>query len=90
VLSNKEDYFPDPDKFIPERWIKNGKDSQRDIHRFVSLPFGYGRRTCLGRRFAEAEMAILLSKVSSKKRRRRRRNFTSVSFHLFLIHIDFP
>ncbi|KAG5674551.1 hypothetical protein PVAND_004509 [Polypedilum vanderplanki] len=67
VLSNKENYFPDPDKFIPERWIKNGKDSQKDIHRFVSLPFGYGRRTCLGRRFAEAEMVILLSKASSKR-----------------------
>jgi cytochrome P450 family 49 subfamily A len=64
VLSNKDDYFPDPKKFIPERWIKNEEESQKDIHRFCSLPFGYGRRTCLGRRFAEAEMAILLSKVN--------------------------
>jgi cytochrome P450 family 49 subfamily A len=63
VLSNKEEYFPQPHKFIPERWMKNDDESQKDIHRFVSLPFGYGRRTCLGRRFAEAEMAILLSKV---------------------------
>lgn len=64
VLSNKEEYFPEPNKFIPERWMKNEEESQKDIHRFVSLPFGYGRRTCLGRRFAEAEMAILLSKVT--------------------------
>jgi cytochrome P450 family 49 subfamily A len=63
VLSNKEEYFPEPNKFIPERWMKNEEEAQKDIHRFVSLPFGYGRRTCLGRRFAEAEMAILLSKV---------------------------
>jgi cytochrome P450 family 49 subfamily A len=63
VLSNKESYFPEPSKFIPERWLKNDKESQKDIHRFVSLPFGYGRRTCIGRRFAEAELAILLSKV---------------------------
>lgn len=63
VLSNKENYFPDALKFIPERWLKNDVDSQKDIHRFVSLPFGYGRRTCIGRRFAEAELAILLSKV---------------------------
>jgi cytochrome P450 family 49 subfamily A len=63
VLSNKESYFPEPTKFIPERWLKNEDESQKDIHRFVSLPFGYGRRTCIGRRFAEAELAILLSKV---------------------------
>lgn len=63
VLSNKENYFPEPTKFIPERWLKCDAQSQKDIHRFVSLPFGYGRRTCIGRRFAEAELAILLSKV---------------------------
>ncbi|CAG9799187.1 unnamed protein product [Chironomus riparius] len=66
VLSNKEEYFPEPYRFIPERWMKNVKESQKDIHRFISLPFGYGRRTCLGRRFAEAEMAILISKIFRK------------------------
>ncbi|CRL06719.1 CLUMA_CG019477, isoform A [Clunio marinus] len=66
VLSNKESYFPEPSKFIPERWLKNDEQTQNDIHRFVSLPFGYGRRTCIGRRFAEAELAILLSKIFRK------------------------
>lgn len=71
VLSNKEEYFPEAHRFIPERWMKSeAVDScpfaTQKIHPFVSLPFGYGRRTCLGRRFAEAEMAIILSKVSFK------------------------
>ncbi|CAO1299220.1 unnamed protein product [Diamesa tonsa] len=73
VLSNKENYFNEPTKFIPERWLKTeiaGSDScpftNSKIHPFVSLPFGYGRRTCLGRRFAEAELAILLSKIFRK------------------------
>lgn len=55
---------------MPERWLKEKNDenlscpmTKNKIHAFVSLPFGYGRRSCLGRRFAELEMQILLAKV---------------------------
>lgn len=72
VVSNIEEYIDQPDKFIPERWLKTDLKNQRNsscpvehkkIHPFVSLPFGYGRRACLGRRFAEIELQILLAKV---------------------------
>lgn len=32
-------------------------------HPFASLPFGYGRRMCLGRRFAELEIQTIIAKV---------------------------
>lgn len=70
VVSMSEEYFDEPDKFIPERWLKNTDKLEcphKAIHRFVSLPFGYGRRSCLGRRFAETELQILLSKVKTGK-----------------------
>ncbi|XP_055679852.1 probable cytochrome P450 49a1 [Lutzomyia longipalpis] len=73
AASNSHEYFPEPQRFIPERWLKRGEMDVSDcphagqsIHPFVSLPFGFGRRMCIGRRFAEAEMQILLSKLFRK------------------------
>nr|CAD7455655.1 unnamed protein product [Timema tahoe] len=66
VVSNSTKYFQNPDTFMPERWIKKDKDCPAKTHPFVSLPFGFGRRTCLGRRFAEVELQILLAKIFRK------------------------
>lgn len=74
VVSNSEQYFPEPHRFIPERWIKRSETEAsgdaplcphagQKIHPFVSLPFGYGRRMCVGRRFAENELHILVAKL---------------------------
>jgi cytochrome P450 len=38
------------------------------MHPFLSLPFGYGSRMCVGRRFAEQEMYIFLAKVIQRFR----------------------
>lgn len=62
VMSNEEEYFKDSNQFLPERWLKNNC-LNRPAHPFVSLPFGYGKRMCLGKRFAELEIQILLAKV---------------------------
>ncbi|KAF5295462.1 hypothetical protein FQR65_LT10450 [Abscondita terminalis] len=72
VVSNIEYYFDQPNEFIPERWLKTEMlidgcpVKHKKIHPFVSLPFGYGRRACLGRRFAEMELQILLAKIFRK------------------------
>ncbi|XP_046623508.1 probable cytochrome P450 301a1, mitochondrial isoform X1 [Neodiprion virginianus] len=63
VISNQDKYFPGSEEFLPERWM-TGRDFNHGVkHAFASLPFGYGRRMCLGRRFAELEMIIVLAKV---------------------------
>ncbi|KAF7378859.1 hypothetical protein HZH66_015093 [Vespula vulgaris] len=59
VISNLDKYFPRSNEFYPERWLQD--DGVR--HAFASLPFGYGKRMCLGRRFAELEMIIVISKI---------------------------
>ncbi|XP_070561087.1 probable cytochrome P450 49a1 [Ptychodera flava] len=57
-----EEYFPEPDKFIPERWIR-GHEMQTNVSPFCILPFGHGPRMCLGRRVAEQELQIILAKL---------------------------
>jgi len=63
VLGRMSKYISDPETFSPERWLKQC-DTSNVIHPFASLPYGHGPRMCLGRRFADLEMQILLSKVS--------------------------
>ncbi|KAL7288610.1 hypothetical protein TKK_0017347 [Trichogramma kaykai] len=66
ILSLDEKHFPRPNEFIPERWLKGCEDTVRpgkDAHPFAYMPFGFGPRTCIGRRFAEAEMKVLIAKL---------------------------
>ncbi|XP_055920745.1 probable cytochrome P450 49a1 [Eupeodes corollae] len=72
VVSNDTTYFPEPKRFMPERWMKQIQPSVtcphagQKIHPFVSLPFGFGRRMCVGRRFAEIELNTILAKIFRK------------------------
>ena len=66
-VCQNEKHFREAKKFIPERWIKQDDESRpeaKNAHPFVFMPFGFGPRMCLGRRFAELEMEIVLAKVS--------------------------
>ncbi|KAK3923649.1 putative cytochrome P450 [Frankliniella fusca] len=62
VASNQERYFPEAGRFRPERWLREHQASC-PAHPFASLPFGYGRRMCIGRRFAELELHTVIAKM---------------------------
>ncbi|XP_049985572.1 sterol 26-hydroxylase, mitochondrial [Alexandromys fortis] len=64
VASRDPSVFSEPDSFQPDRWLRNkGTENSRIQHPFGSVPFGYGVRSCLGRRIAELEMKLLLSRL---------------------------
>ncbi|MCW3040787.1 MAG: cytochrome [Solirubrobacterales bacterium] len=74
--------YPDPYAFRPERFLEQGPGT------FTWLPFGGGRRRCLGQAFAMLEMRVVLAEllattdlaaapdVAGKDEGRRRRHIT--------------
>ncbi|XP_023942759.2 cytochrome P450 CYP12A2 [Bicyclus anynana] len=60
-----EEQFPKPTEFIPERWIvdKNDPLYYGNAHPFSHTPFGFGVRSCIGRRIAELEIETFISKM---------------------------
>ena len=53
-------FGPDPESFVPERWLD---ESRKRPHPFSVRPFGFGRRLCLGKRFAELEMQLAIIRI---------------------------
>lgn len=43
-FQNDEKYFPNPDKYIPERFEENV-----NINQLIHFPFGFGPRICIGK-----------------------------------------
>ncbi|XP_006891952.1 PREDICTED: sterol 26-hydroxylase, mitochondrial-like [Elephantulus edwardii] len=67
VVSRDPDIFPEPERFEPRRWLRTSQpDALGASHPFGSVPFGYGVRACLGRRIAELEMYLVLTRLIQK------------------------
>ncbi|XP_049822116.1 cytochrome P450 6a2-like [Aethina tumida] len=56
---NDEKYFPESDKFIPERFLKEN-NSLSDVSRGLFKPFGDGPRICIGQRFGQLQVKLAM------------------------------
>lgn len=81
LVHHREDLYPEPHAFKPERFLNGGADT------YTWIPFGGGIRRCLGAAFAMFEMKVVLRTIleqvelqpaSAPPERRKRRAITWV------------
>ncbi|XP_025088264.1 probable cytochrome P450 301a1, mitochondrial [Pomacea canaliculata] len=53
-------FISSPEVFSPERWLRSNREN---ISPFITLPFGFGPRSCPGRRLAVQEVSIVIAKL---------------------------
>jgi cytochrome P450 len=58
-------FFPDPNRFQPERWTEEFSNS---LPKYAYFPFGGGPRACIGNYFAMMEVILLLATIGQRFR----------------------
>ena len=66
VCHRREEYWPRPEEFRPERWLDGRPPSGCPEHAF--LMFSHGPRSCLGREFAIMEGTLVLGSLAQRFR----------------------
>jgi cytochrome P450 len=63
IMHRNSIYFPDPEKFDPDRWLPG---CSQKLPRFAYFPFGGGPRQCIGSSFAMMEATLLLATIAQR------------------------
>ena len=63
VMQRDARFFPDPERFVPDRWTPAFKAA---LPKFAYFPFGGGARQCIGEQFAWMELMLLVAAIGSR------------------------
>jgi cytochrome P450 len=63
VVHHDERYYPEPEKFDPERWKPEARAARP---KYAYFPFGGGSRMCIGEQFAWMEGILLIATLAQK------------------------
>ena len=63
ILHRDPRYFPDPERFFPDRWTPEFKAA---LPPFAYFPFGGGPRRCIGESFAWMELVLLVTTIAQQ------------------------
>ena len=63
VMQRDPRWFPDPERFDPERWTPEAREARP---KFSYFPFGGGARVCIGERFAWMEGVLMIAAITQK------------------------
>jgi cytochrome P450 len=63
ALHRRSDYFPDPQRFDPDRFAP---EAERRLPRHAYQPFGGGPRVCIGNHFALMEGQLILAALAQR------------------------
>jgi cytochrome P450 len=65
LLQHDRRFFPEPDRFDPERWLP---ERQQGRPKYAYFPFGGGNRVCIGESFAWTEGVLVLAALARRWR----------------------
>lgn len=63
LIHRHHNHWPDPDQFIPERFLPSAPEREQRLAREAFLPYGLGPRKCPGAAFAQQEAVLVLAEL---------------------------
>jgi cytochrome P450 len=63
VIHRDARFFPDPERFDPDRWTPAMRAA---LPKFAYFPFGGGTRQCIGEQFAMMELVLIVATVAQQ------------------------